>query len=125
MSSLGLLIRASRACARAESGFPKRPDPRRGGYIDVRPDCTSISESANGAVCALQKRKLLIQKGLPRQALLMTIVRDLNDQGHTILTVKTNRGDFILDNMTDEIRPWEATGYRFLNPSLVFALLER
>lgn len=65
-------------------------------------------------IYALQKRRLLIEKGFPRQALLMTIVRDQDDQGHTILTVKTNRGDFILDNMTDEIRPWEASGYRFI-----------
>jgi predicted transglutaminase-like cysteine proteinase len=44
----------------------------------------------------------------------MTIVKDHNDQGHAILTVTTNRGDFILDNLTDEVRPWETTGYRFL-----------
>ena len=55
-----------------------------------------------------------MEKGFPRQALLMTIVRDHNDQGHAILTVKTNSGDFILDNLTDEIKPWEATGYRFV-----------
>lgn len=65
-------------------------------------------------IYALQKRKLLSEKGFPRQALLMTIVRDHHDQGHAILTVKTNRGDFILDNLTDEIVPWEATGYRFV-----------
>ena len=65
-------------------------------------------------VYALYKRKLLIDMGFPRQALLMTIVRDLNDEGHTILTVKTNRGEFVLDNLTDEIRPWDQTGYRFM-----------
>jgi predicted transglutaminase-like cysteine proteinase len=65
-------------------------------------------------IYALQKRKLLTEKGFPRQALLMTIVRDHNNQGHAILTITTNRGDFILDNLTDEIRPWEATGYRFV-----------
>ncbi len=65
-------------------------------------------------IYALYKRKLLMQVGLPRQALLMTIVRDLNGEGHTILTVKTNKGEFTLDNLTDEIRPWDATGYHFL-----------
>ena len=65
-------------------------------------------------VYALYKRKLLIDMGFPRQALLMTIVRDLEDEGHTILTVKTNRGEFVLDNLNDEIRPWDATGYRFI-----------
>jgi predicted transglutaminase-like cysteine proteinase len=73
--------------------------------IDGKGDCK---------IYALQKRRLLMEKGFPRQALLMTIVRDHNDQGHAILTVKTNSGDFILDNLTDEIKPWEATGYRFV-----------
>lgn len=65
-------------------------------------------------IYALQKRRLLMEKGFPRQALLMTIVRDHNDQGHAILTVKTKSGEFILDNLTDDIKPWEATGYRFV-----------
>ncbi|WP_297295666.1 transglutaminase-like cysteine peptidase [uncultured Methylovirgula sp.] len=65
-------------------------------------------------IYALWKRKILMDAGLPRQALLMTIVRDLNGEGHTILTVKTDRGEFILDNLRDDIRPWDATGYHFL-----------
>jgi predicted transglutaminase-like cysteine proteinase len=65
-------------------------------------------------IYALQKRKLLTEKGFLRQALLMTIVRDHDNQGHAILTVSTNRGDFVLDNLTDGIIPWEATGYHFV-----------
>jgi predicted transglutaminase-like cysteine proteinase len=65
-------------------------------------------------IYALYKRKLLIQLGFPRQALLMTIVRDLNDEGHAILTVKTDHGEFVLDNQTNRIRPWDATGYRYV-----------
>ncbi len=65
-------------------------------------------------VYALEKRRLLLEEGFPRQALLMTIVRDLGGNGHTILTVHTDRGDFILDNMVEEIRSWDATGYRFV-----------
>jgi predicted transglutaminase-like cysteine proteinase len=65
-------------------------------------------------VYALYKRKLLIERGLPRQALLMTIVRDLGDHGHAILTVKTDHGEFVLDNLTDQIRPWDSTGYRYV-----------
>jgi predicted transglutaminase-like cysteine proteinase len=64
-------------------------------------------------IYALFKRKLLIERGFPRQALLMTIVRDLNGEGHAVLTVKTDRGDFVLDNLSETIRPWSATGYQF------------
>lgn len=64
-------------------------------------------------IYALWKRKLLIDAGFPRQALLMTIVRDQNGEGHTILTAKTNRGEFILDNMRQDILSWDETGYHF------------
>jgi predicted transglutaminase-like cysteine proteinase len=73
--------------------------------VDGKGDCK---------VYALYKRKLLIDAGFPRQALLMTVVRDLEGEGHAILTVKTDRGEFVLDNLTDDIRPWDATGYTYL-----------
>ncbi len=63
---------------------------------------------------ALLKRKLLIAKGFPRQALLITVVKDEQNEGHAILTVKTNHGEFILDNLTDELKPWDRTGYKFV-----------
>jgi predicted transglutaminase-like cysteine proteinase len=65
-------------------------------------------------IYALWKRKLLLDMGFPRQSLLMTIVRDLEGNGHTILTVKTDKGDLILDNMVGEIRLWDETGYKFV-----------
>lgn len=63
---------------------------------------------------ALLKRKLLMHAGYPRQALLMTVVKDLEGEGHAILTVKTTRGDFVLDNLTDKVLPWSDTGYKFI-----------
>jgi predicted transglutaminase-like cysteine proteinase len=63
---------------------------------------------------ALLKRKLLIDSGIPRQALLMTVVRDEMNEGHAVLTVKTTRGEFILDNINDELKIWSRTPYRFV-----------
>ncbi|WP_051335302.1 transglutaminase-like cysteine peptidase [Methylocapsa acidiphila] len=63
---------------------------------------------------ALLKRKLLMKEGFPRQALLMTVVKDLNNEGHAILTVKTDAGEFVLDNLNNETKPWDQTGYRFI-----------
>lgn len=63
---------------------------------------------------ALFKRKLLVQAGFPRQALLMSVVKDENNEGHAVLTLKTGRGEFVLDNLSDEIKPWAETGYRFV-----------
>jgi predicted transglutaminase-like cysteine proteinase len=31
-----------------------------------------------------------------------------------VVTVRTDRGDFVLDNLTDAIKSWDQTGYRFL-----------
>ena len=46
----------------------------------------------------LQKRRMLMQAGWPREALLITVVRDKHGDGHAILTVKTDKGEYILDN---------------------------
>jgi predicted transglutaminase-like cysteine proteinase len=60
------------------------------------------------------KRKMLIDAGWPREALLITVVRDKNDEGHAVLTVKTDKGEFILDNQNENIVSWTETGYRFV-----------
>ena len=62
----------------------------------------------------LLKRRMLMQAGWPREALLITVVRDKKGDGHAVLTVKTNRGEFILDNQESEILLWNQTGYRFV-----------
>lgn len=62
----------------------------------------------------LLKRRLLIEAGFSRHALLVTVVKDSRNDGHALLTVKTDAGDFILDNLNDEMKPWDQTGYRFV-----------
>jgi predicted transglutaminase-like cysteine proteinase len=57
---------------------------------------------------------MLIQAGWPREALLITVVRDKKGEGHAVLTVKTDKGDFILDNQEEEILLWSETGYRYV-----------
>ena len=62
----------------------------------------------------LLKRRMLIRAGWPREALLVTVVRDKKGEGHAVLTVKTNKGEFVLDNQEAEVLPWTRTGYRFV-----------
>jgi len=62
----------------------------------------------------LLKRRMLMKAGWPREALLVTVVRDKKGDGHAVLTVKTNRGEFVLDNQEDQVLPWNKTGYRFV-----------
>jgi predicted transglutaminase-like cysteine proteinase len=63
---------------------------------------------------ALLKRRMLIEAGWPREALLMTVVREKNGNGHAVLTVKTDKGEFILDNQEERILLWSETSYRFV-----------
>ena len=34
--------------------------------------------------------------------------------GHAVLTVRTDRGDFILDNLVSKVLDWRDTRYRYL-----------
>lgn len=68
-------------------------------------DCEDIS---------LLKRRLLINEGLPRQALLLTMVQLAKGGQHVVLTIKSTQGDYIADNLQDEIKPWNATPYQFI-----------
>jgi predicted transglutaminase-like cysteine proteinase len=63
---------------------------------------------------ALLKRQMLVRAGWPRSALLMTVVRDKKNEGHAVLTVKTDKGEFILDNQNESIVLWSESGYRFV-----------
>lgn len=62
----------------------------------------------------LLKRKMLMRAGWPREALLITVVRDKRGDGHAVLTVKTDKGEFVLDNQNEDIVLWSDTGYRFV-----------
>jgi predicted transglutaminase-like cysteine proteinase len=61
---------------------------------------------AQGGDCedlALEKRRLLIARGWPADALLLTTVKTWNGEGHAVLLVETAKGEFVLDNMNWEI----------------------
>lgn len=74
-------------------------------FPDVAGDCEDF---------VLLKRRLLIDRGFNPANLLITVVRRPNGEGHAVLTVRTDRGDFILDNLETDILVWTDTPYRFL-----------
>ena len=61
----------------------------------------------------LAKRAQLMAHGWPANVLLITVVLDQNGNGHAVLMIRAKQGDFIIDNMNDEIKPWHKTGYKF------------
>lgn len=62
----------------------------------------------------LEKRRLLMNSGIPASNLLITVVRKPDGEGHAVLTVRTDSGDFVLDNLAGAVRQWDQTGYRYL-----------
>jgi predicted transglutaminase-like cysteine proteinase len=62
----------------------------------------------------LLKKRVLVDAGWPASALLITVVRDQNGEGHAVLTVKTDRGEFVLDNQNTEIVLWSDTPYHYV-----------
>jgi predicted transglutaminase-like cysteine proteinase len=62
----------------------------------------------------LLKRRMLIQSDWPREALLVTVVRNEKDEGHAVLTVTTDKGNYILDNENKNILLWSETRYQFV-----------
>lgn len=62
----------------------------------------------------LLKKKYLQGLGFPQEALLITVVLDEQSQGHAVLTVVTDKGEFILDNRRNDIMRWKDTHYSFL-----------
>ena len=41
-------------------------------------------------------------------------MRKPDGEGHAVLTVRTDKGDYVLDNLNDKVEAWNQTGYRFL-----------
>jgi predicted transglutaminase-like cysteine proteinase len=68
-------------------------------------DCEDIS---------LTKRKRLMDAGLPEQALRIAVVETPGRETHAVLTVVTDKGDFVLDNLRQDIVTWDKSGYQWI-----------
>lgn len=75
---------------------------------------TYPSEQGDCEDYVLLKRRLLMDRGWPASALLITVVRDEKGDGHAVLTVTTSAGDLVLDNQAADIRFWRDTPYDYL-----------
>ena len=74
-------------------------------YPDVAGDCEDY---------VLLKRHMLIERGFSAADALITVVRKPDGEGHAVLTLRTSEGDFVLDNLVDEVRNWRDTPYSYL-----------
>jgi predicted transglutaminase-like cysteine proteinase len=66
---------------------------------------------------ALTKRAALIRQGLSASALRIAYVKIRSGEGHAVLVVHTNRGDYVLDNLTSQIKTLGNSGLRVISMS--------
>ena len=62
----------------------------------------------------LLKKRYLEGLGFSAEALLITVVLDEKGEGHAILTITTDAGDYVLDNRVDDVLRWSDSRYKFL-----------
>lgn len=74
-------------------------------YPDTQGDCEDY---------VLLKQHYLRELGWPPEALLITVVLDQQNAGHAVLLVRTDLGDFVLDNQSPEVLAWQDTPYRYI-----------
>jgi predicted transglutaminase-like cysteine proteinase len=66
---------------------------------------------------AMTKRSLLLDRGYPSSALLLAIGLTPSQEGHIVLIVASDQGDFVLDNLQDEVIRWDTLPYHWLKMS--------
>ena len=74
-------------------------------YPEIAGDCEDY---------VLLKRHMLIERGFSPADVLITVVRKPDGEGHAVLTLRTSEGDYVLDNLVDEVKNWRHTPYRYL-----------
>ena len=62
----------------------------------------------------IAKKQALMRAGWRADQLLYAVVEGFRLPYHAVLVLRTMDGDYVLDNLTDRIEPWEETGYDFV-----------
>ncbi len=62
----------------------------------------------------LLKRDALIELGFSPSNLLITLVRLPDGENHAVLTFRTDKGDYVLDNLTNDILHWWSTDHAYI-----------
>ncbi len=80
----------------------------------INPPWTIAPKSGDCNDYAVTKQHELLRRGFPSGAVRLAEVKTVEGEGHLVLVVATIKGDLVLDNLTDEVRPWAETNYRWL-----------
>jgi predicted transglutaminase-like cysteine proteinase len=87
---------------------PKRYGPNLEDRWTIAPEMGDCNDYA------VTKRHELVKSGLPARALRLAVVRTASGIGHLVLVAVTTKGDLVMDDLTETIRPWQSTNYYWL-----------
>src|ERR1700681_1712483 len=87
---------------------PKSYGPNLGDGWRIAPEMGDCNDYA------VTKRHELIENGLPSRALRLSVVKTASGIGHLVLVIVTTKGDIVMDDLTEAIRPWQSTDYHWL-----------
>ena len=62
----------------------------------------------------LAKRRMLMEYGFKAGDLLITVAIQQDGSGHAVLSVRTDQGEFVLDNVERRVLHWRQTDLRFV-----------
>jgi predicted transglutaminase-like cysteine proteinase len=63
---------------------------------------------------ALEKRRELIEAGVPESALSMAVAVTARGESHAVLMISLKSGDWVLDNLTPWATPWQQLNYHWV-----------
>jgi predicted transglutaminase-like cysteine proteinase len=110
--ALALLIEVNLA---VNAAIAPAPDRARGAFdrwsLPLTVDETKLGDCED---YALEKRRMLIERGWPPTALRLAVATSRATGVHAALIAETAEGEWVLDNLIDEVRPWSMTDYVWL-----------
>lgn len=72
---------------------------------DARGDCEDF---------VLAKREALIEQGVPAEALSIAVVETRWGEGHAVLLLGSDKGEFVLDSLSPWVERWDRVEYRWI-----------
>jgi predicted transglutaminase-like cysteine proteinase len=103
-----LLKRVNHSVNMSINPMPKSYGPNLGDGWTIAPEMGDCNDYA------VTKRHELLESGLPSRALRLSVVKTASGIGHLVLVVVTTKGDIVMDDLTEVIRPWQDTDYHWL-----------
>jgi predicted transglutaminase-like cysteine proteinase len=81
----------------------------------VMPLSEGLGTQGNCKHYVLEKRQALQKLGVPMSAMTIAVARTPWGDIHAVLVVATDKGDYVLDNLSPWVKPWRDTGYAWIS----------